>query len=77
MRKKGFFPDVKRITALPNISDDIQDTVTDTNIQHYFPELTFSMYSHGDSNINHRALINLYLYIKLMQHYQTDVFKLQ
>ena len=74
VKKKGFFPDVHRITGIREVKEDILKTINKDSVSFYFPNMNFDKvndiltnYSVGN---NDRILLTLYAYIKMMVGYE-------
>ena len=81
-KKKGFFPDLTKITRIPCVKKDIFDTLTEENLDYFFPEISISKVkeklANYDNHMNGKprsSLLNLYFYIKMMLMYHNEVFQ--
>lgn len=78
VKKKGFFPDLKRIYNIKTIKEEIFDNLTKEKIMIFFPEINYEniqrylkKYDRIETN---KLFLNLYFYIKMLSNYEKNVF---
>ena len=75
--KRGFAPQIAEIMKIKTINDMVLDTLTFNNMTKYFPEIPFETVGNTSSRSpikNAQVLLNLYLYISVMEYYKSNVF---